>query len=195
MTTLVYCKLLYSWTSKCEVTGSGQLQKSDCLGLYEGKSRHIYFFNRMYCMQYLAYNIYNLLLKPWVCGAYSEHKDLQTTVWGSSLVEVKNKTVIPKSGHSLVTVSNISFSFKRGSNYKALIGKILVHWKSCCLWEVAAFERCLFIRGGHIWRFDWSLHGMTLGLESCVNTPNTLTKLFSATKTSFTTIKAIQGTR
>ena len=43
-----------------------------------------------------------------------------------------------------------------------MIGKILVHWKSRCLWEVATYERCLFIRGGHIWRFDWSLHGMTL---------------------------------
>ena len=105
-----------------------------------------------------------IFFKPWVCGAYSQHKDLQTTVWGGSLVGVKNKTVIPKSGHSLVTISNISFSFKRGSNYKALIGKILVHWKSRCLWEVVAYERCLFIRGGHIWRFDWSLRGMTLGL-------------------------------
>ena len=43
-----------------------------------------------------------------------------------------------------------------------MIGKILVHWKSRCLWEVTTYERCLFIRGGHIWRFDWSLHGMTL---------------------------------
>ena len=41
----------------------------------------------------------------------------------------------------MVAVTYRRWSFTRGSNCKALTGKILVFWIGGCLWEVVAYER------------------------------------------------------
>ena len=41
----------------------------------------------------------------------------------------------------MVAVANKRWLFTRGSNCKALTGKILVFWIGSCLWETGAYER------------------------------------------------------
>ena len=66
------------------------------------------------------------------------------------LLELKNnRKSLNFLAQKVVVVAFKRWSFTRGSNCKALTGKVLVHefWIGGVLWEVVAYERFSFMEG------------------------------------------------
>ena len=70
-------------------------------------------------------------------SAHSENRDQRMR----QVVAYKQWKIINRQAQKVVAVAYRRWSFTRGSNCKALTGKVLVFWIGGRLWEVVAYER------------------------------------------------------
>ena len=70
-------------------------------------------------------------------SAHSENGDQRMR----QVVSYKQWKIINRQTQKVVAVAYRRWSFTRGSNCKALTGKVLVFWIGGHLWEVVAYER------------------------------------------------------
>ena len=67
--------------------------------------------------------------------------EIRECVKWSLTIGKKQSKIITRQAQKVVAVACRRWSFTRGSNRKALTGKILAFWIGGRLWEVVAYER------------------------------------------------------
>ena len=97
-----------------------------------------------YCLKKSSIQQYRKPPCPLKHNADSENRDQRRReVVAFNTRGLKQWKIIYHQAQKVVTVAYRRWSFTRGSNCKALTGKILKFWLDSHLWEVVAYERWL----------------------------------------------------